>query len=151
MHLSPIRTEYLLSSGAEGNIITAVFSHWAITPRGGNMCDGIFKQMILNLSWFVNISENSIPPQRYCKRNRNWAVGWMNLVCWVERVLLDRQAVFLSPACQKITEVPCLEQITRALPREFSEIHSNGNQYPIMRWHRSTRKLACLVFERNSE
>lgn len=53
---------------------------------------------------------------------------------WAEfcRVLLDNQAVFLSPACQKATEKPSLEQIIQVLPREYSEIHSNGNQYPIM-------------------
>lgn len=81
MHLSPSRTGYLLSSGLEGNIITAVFSHWAITPRGGNMWYSTFKQMILNLTWFVNKYENQLNSTSEVLQEEQEQGSGPNLIC----------------------------------------------------------------------
>lgn len=99
--------------------------------RGGSMWYGIFKQMIPNPTWLVNKYKYGLNSTSEVLQEEQELDNGLNLVCWADRALLDKQAVFLSPACQKTTEKPSLEQITRALLREFSEIHNNGNQYPI--------------------
>jgi len=116
----------------EGNIIAAVFYHQTTMLRGGSMWYGIFRQMILNLTWLVNKYKYRLNPTSEILQEKQELDNGLNLVCWVDGVLLDKQPVFLSPACQKMTETPGLEQITSLLPREFSEMRNNGNQYPIM-------------------